>query len=72
MENTPIFIKIDDYKDVVDILRLLKVKVKDGKEILGEINTLKNEEEAEIAQWSQELIDVERKLESLERSLFQG
>lgn len=72
MDNTPLFIKIDDYKDVIDILRLLKVKVKDGKDLLAEINTLKNEEDVELAQWGQELLDVERKLDTLEKSLFQG
>ncbi len=70
MDNAPVFIKIDDYKDVVDILNILKAKISEGKSFLDEISALKNEEDVELEQWTQELIDVERKMETLEKSLI--
>ncbi len=70
MDNAPVFIKIDDYKDVIDILNLLKAKISEGKSFLDEITALKNEEDIELEQWTQELLDVERKMETLEKSLI--
>ena len=70
MERRPIFVKIDDYKDIIDIVTLLKKKLNDAKGILGNINTLKNEEDSEIDQWNQNLEEIEKKIDFINRSLF--
>ncbi len=68
--EAPIFIKIDEYRDVVDILALLKNKIKEGKALVARINDLKNEEDAELERWTAELDELERKVEGIDESLF--
>ena len=69
--KSPIFVKIEDYKDIIDILTLLKKKLKDAKGVLNTINTLKNEEDTELEQWNVNVEEIERKIEYINRSLFQ-
>lgn len=70
MANAPIFIKIDEYKNVLDILAVLKKKIKEGKDVIAKINQLKNEEDSELESWSAELDELEKKAESIDRMLF--
>ena len=70
MEQAPIFIKIDQYKDVLDIIEVLKSKVKEAKNQLGKIQQMKNEEDAELGEWSTELEEIEKRIEGIDRSLL--
>ena len=47
-KKADIFIKIDEYKEVLDVLELLKHKISQARAILRKINELKNQEDAEI------------------------
>jgi len=70
-ESTSIFVKIEDYKDVLDAVNLLKGKLNQAKELLEEIHHLKSEEDAELEQWSNNLAEVERKIEFVDQTLFE-
>ena len=67
----PVFVKIDDYKDVLDVVELLKAKVKEAKEIQEKINTLKNEEDVELEIWRNNIEEVERKIHYIDTTLFE-
>lgn len=67
--NTSIFIKIEQYKDVVDIISVLKNKIREGKEIVSRINELKNEEDMQLGEWSSELEELEKRIELIDKSL---
>ena len=56
----PVFVRIEEYKDVLDVMNMIKNKIEDAKEILGKINELKNEEDAELELWHTGLEEVER------------
>jgi hypothetical protein len=66
-----VFVKIDEYKDILDIIELIQEKVKESKTILGKINNLKNQEDAELELWENGLNDVERKLNFIDQTLFE-
>jgi hypothetical protein len=69
--KAPIYVKIDDYKDIVDILTLLRKKISDAKGIIGQINALKNEEDSELEQWNSGLEEIQKKIDYLNRSMFE-
>jgi hypothetical protein len=71
MERKPIYVKIEDYKDIVDIMTLIRKKLQDAKGILNSINTLKNEEDSEIEQWNMNLEEIDKKIDFLDRTLFE-
>lgn len=70
-KETPIFVKIDEYKDVLDTIALIKAKIKESKTVLGKINELKNSEDNEIEVWRNELEEIERRITYIDRTLFE-
>ena len=70
-KDAPIFVRIDEYKDILDVIELIKAKIIDAKTTLSRINELKNAEDNEIEVWTQELEEVERKISFIDRSLFE-
>ena len=69
--QTPVFVKVDDYKDVLDILDLVKNKVTDAKTLLHEINDLKNKEDVELQTWNNEINEIERSIEHIDQTLLE-
>ena len=62
---------MDDYKDILDVLDLIKDRLGEAKRTLADINELKNDEDAELELWSSTLNDREKKLEDINRTLFE-
>ncbi|MBI2650962.1 hypothetical protein HYX01_00640 [Candidatus Woesearchaeota archaeon] len=69
--EAPVFVKIEDYKDILEVMELIKGKLAEAKTTLHEINELKKDEDAEIEFWNATLMDIEKKLESIDRNLFE-
>ena len=69
--EAPVFIKIENYKDVLDVLELIKDRLGEAKRTLADINELKNDEDAELESWSSTLSEIERKMEAIDRTLFE-
>ncbi len=69
--GAPVFVKIDDYKDILDVLDLIKDRLGEAKRTLADINELKNDEDAELELWSSTLNEIEKKLEDIDRTLFE-
>ena len=67
----PVFVKIEEYKDVLDVLELVKNKIVQAKDILGKINELKNEEDVELDQWRTSINDIERRVDELDETLLE-
>ena len=66
-----VFVKIDDYKDIVDIINLTRAKLKQAKFIIGKIEDLKKREDEAIAKWIESLAEVEEKVNFVDESLFE-
>lgn len=70
MDNKPIFIKLEEYKDIKDVLSLIKGKVNEAKKVLSEIDNLKKQEEQEIMQWHTEIDDIEQRIHMVDSILL--
>ena len=70
METAPVFVKIDEYKNVLDIIQVLKSKLKEGKALLDGIQKLKMEEDSELEEWSAELNEIDKRIDSIDRGLL--
>jgi len=70
-EKMPVYVKMDDYKDVLDVVNMIKNKIQEAKDTLGKINELKNEEDAELELWQTGIEEIERKIEFVDKSLFE-
>lgn len=69
--EAPVFVKIEDYKDIMDILSLVKDRLEEAKRTLADINDLKNDEDSELSMWSSTLDEIEKKLDNIDRALFE-
>lgn len=70
-EEMPVFVKIEEYEEVLDVMNLIKNKIEDAKKTISKINELKNEEDSELEMWRATLEEIERKTEFIDRSLFE-
>jgi hypothetical protein len=69
--KAPVFVKIDEYKDIMDIMTLMREKLRQAKFLLDKVAELKAQEDQELATWAKELEDVETRVASIDKSLFE-
>lgn len=69
--KAPVFVKIDEYKDIMDIMTLIREKLRQAKFLLDKVAELKAQEDQELATWAKELEDVETRVSSIDKSLFE-
>jgi hypothetical protein len=70
-EEMPVYVKIDEYREVLDVMNMIKNKLEEAKETLGKINELKNEEDAELELWHTGIEEIERKITFVDKALFE-
>lgn len=69
-KGMPVFVKINEYNDVLEVIELLNEKLEKAKQVMAKINELKNEEDTELELWSAELDEIEKKLSFVDNNLF--
>jgi len=70
-EKAPVFVKIEEYKDIVDIMTLIREKLRQAKFLLDKIAELKAQEDSELSTWAKELEDVESRMSSIDKALLE-
>lgn len=71
MVETQVFVKIDEYKDILRTVGLIKSKLNDAKTTLQKVKELKSQEDAELEGWSSKLGEIEGKIEGIDKILFE-
>ncbi len=69
--DQPLFVRIDEYKEVVEVLNILKKKLKEAGTILSELDRIKEEEDKELAEWHNDLEMIKEKLMHIDQVLFE-
>lgn len=65
----PVFVKIDEYNDVLSLVRVIRKRLEEAKDTLMKVHNLKNEEDHQLEMWQNTLGEVERKVDFIEHSL---
>ena len=68
--KAPVFVKINDYKDIVDILSLIKERIGHARLLLDKVNEFKRQEEAELDAWSNEIEEVAVRINEVDKILL--
>ena len=71
-KETPLFIKVENYKEVIDLMRSIKRKVGEAKSTLEKIYTIKSEEDVKIEEWDDLLRDLEKKTSFIDETLLES
>ena len=70
--ETPLFIKVENYKEVIELMRSIKRKVEEAKATLERIYTIKSEEDVKIEEWDDLLRDLEKKTSFIDETLIES
>ena len=70
MTDKPIFVKVDEYKDIIDILELTQDKLKKARSMLAKIQALKKQEDVSLETWKRDLDVVESRVTDIDQKLF--
>ncbi len=68
MEQRPVFVKIEEYHEVLNLVKAIRRKLEEAKETLSKINDLKNEEDHQIELWRTALDEIEKKVDFVDHS----
>ena len=71
MAEAQVFVKIENYKDVLHTVGLIKDKFNEAKSTLSKIRELKQEEDSELENWDTKLSEIETKIEGIDQILFE-
>lgn len=69
VEKMPVFIKIEEYEEVLELVKMIRRKLEDAKTTLLKVNDLKNEEDHQLEMWQNALAEVEKKIDFIDQSL---
>ncbi|MBS3175959.1 hypothetical protein J4457_01860 [Candidatus Woesearchaeota archaeon] len=70
-DEMPIFVKIEEYKNIVDVLRLTQEKLEKAKMLISKIQELKQQEDAELDAWQSEIEDIDGRLDLINKTLLE-
>lgn len=71
MVEAQVFVRIDEYKDVLRTIGLIKAKLNDTKNTLQKVKESKAQEDAELENWGTKLDEIENKIEGIDHILFE-
>ncbi|MGV8141642.1 MAG: hypothetical protein ACP5NW_04345 [Candidatus Woesearchaeota archaeon] len=71
-KSLPVFVKINDYKDVLNIVDVMKQKLKETTQTLDKIKQLKSEEDKELLEWERNISEVSRRLAFIDSAFFEN
>ncbi len=60
--KSSVFVRIDRYRELYDVIKQIRAKLDDAKQVLKRIKDLKSQEDSELESWEKELATVEQKL----------
>ena len=69
MERMSVFVKIEEYDDVLSLIKVIRKRLDEAKETLLKIHDLKNEEDHQLEMWQNTLGEVEKKIDFIDHSL---
>ena len=69
MEKKPVYIKINEYNDLLDVLALARSKLQQAKSLHAKLSELNKQEEEHVAQWEELIALAEKNLEELDETL---
>jgi len=71
-KNLPVFVKINDYKEILDIVDVMKHKLKETTQTLEKIKQLKSEEDKELREWEKNVTEISRRLAFIDSAFFEN
>lgn len=69
--NKPVFVKIDEYQDILNIVDVIKANLTKTKATIAQINDLKKKEDTILTNWTVSIDDIGKKVDDIGKTLFE-
>ena len=69
MDKKPIYVKIEGYNEVLEVVGLTRKKVEQARKVLDKIYELKNREDSELESWKVDVDEIEKKMNAISEML---
>jgi hypothetical protein len=70
MENVPIYVKVDKYKELVDTLKAISAKIENIDRTIEKVNQLKAQEDLQLQTWSENLGDIKARMDKINKAFY--
>jgi hypothetical protein len=70
--DKPIFIKIEEYEEISQVLEDLRKKTEDARKKFQDIRALKDKEDAGLRDWEEKMDNINKYLDKMESLLNSG
>lgn len=67
--KSSVFVRIDRYREIYDMVTEIRSKLEDAKQVLKRITDIKSQEDTELKEWQNELMTADQKLTEITRAL---
>jgi chromosome segregation ATPase len=64
-----VFVKIEEYKELAELIDASKSKIRSAKELLSHISKLKAQEDKELERWEAQLEEIESGVSDIDKKL---
>jgi len=64
-----VFVKIEDYKDILEILGIAKQRLAKARQSLDRVLDIKKQEDLKLESWQAELSEIEKRIEDIDARL---
>ena len=69
MAQKPVYVKLDEYNNILTLVDTLKEQVNAAKQTLGEIRKLKQEEDVELEIWQTVVTELENRIAFIDNTI---
>lgn len=69
-KTVPVFVKIDNYREVLDIIDVMKKKLKETKLELVKVKELKQQEDQELMDWEKNINEIVKRITFIDAAFF--
>jgi hypothetical protein len=70
-DSNPVFVKIEKYKEIIELISVIDKKIAGAKDLLMELEELKQKEDEEIATWQKNIEEINHKMDNIKEQLEQ-
>jgi len=72
LDMKPLFVKSDDYKEIMKDIKGIKSKINESENILVNLNEIKAQKDKEFSKIHKQIEDIQRKLIYIDKTVFKG
>ena len=69
MAQKPVYVKLEEYKNILALVDTLKAQLMNAKETLNEIRKLKQEEDVELEIWQTVVSEIENRIHFIDSTI---